>query len=76
MPEHIHLLISEPDRGTPSTVMQVLKQRFVRRVLGDLRRRRNPSQASLWQATLEAGMCGRVGSMTLWSARNVRGRRS
>ena len=27
MPEHIHLLISEPDRGTPSTVMQVLKQR-------------------------------------------------
>jgi REP element-mobilizing transposase RayT len=28
MPEHIHLLISEPERGTPSTVMQVLKQRF------------------------------------------------
>jgi putative transposase len=34
MPEHIHLLLSEPDRGTPSTVMQVLKQRFARRVLG------------------------------------------
>jgi len=30
MPEHVHLLISEPDRGTPSTVMQVLKQRFAR----------------------------------------------
>ena len=57
MPEHIHLLISEPDRGTPSTVMQVLKQRFVRRVLGDLRRRRNPSQASLWQEALDAGQC-------------------
>src|SRR5438094_563086 len=28
MAEHIHLLISEPDHGTPSTVMQVLKQRF------------------------------------------------
>jgi len=28
MPEHIHLLIGEPERGTPSTVMQVLKQRF------------------------------------------------
>jgi putative transposase len=27
MPEHIHLLISEPRVGTPSTVMQVLKQR-------------------------------------------------
>src|SRR5580700_5525109 len=26
MPEHIHLLISEPRIGTPSTVMQVLKQ--------------------------------------------------
>ncbi|MBZ5663941.1 MAG: transposase [Acidobacteriia bacterium] len=32
MPDHIHLLISEPERGTPSTVMQVVKQRFVRRV--------------------------------------------
>ena len=27
MPEHIHLLVSEPEVGTPSTVMQVLKQR-------------------------------------------------
>jgi REP element-mobilizing transposase RayT len=27
MPEHIHLLMSEPARGTPSTVIQVLKQR-------------------------------------------------
>jgi putative transposase len=33
MPDHIHLLISEPERGTPSTVMQVLKQRFARQVL-------------------------------------------
>jgi putative transposase len=55
MPEHIHLLISEPDRGTPSTIMQVLKQRFARRVLGDLRRLENVSQASLWQETLDSG---------------------
>ena len=34
MPEHIHMLISESERGTPSTVMQVVKQRFARRVLG------------------------------------------
>lgn len=27
MPEHVHMLISEPAGGTPSTVMQVLKQR-------------------------------------------------
>ncbi len=38
MPEHIHLLISEPARGTPSTVMQVLKQRVSRRL------RRTPSK--------------------------------
>ena len=30
MPEHIHLLISEPNVGSPSTVMQVLKQRVSR----------------------------------------------
>ncbi len=28
MPDHVHLLVSEPVKGTPSTVMQVLKQRF------------------------------------------------
>jgi putative transposase len=32
MPNHIHLLISEPAQGTPSTVMQVLKQRVSRRI--------------------------------------------
>ena len=39
MPEHIHLLISEPSRGTPSTVIQVIKQRVSRR----LRRKRKPN---------------------------------
>jgi putative transposase len=33
MPEHFHLLISEPDKGDPSVVMQVLKQNFAKRVL-------------------------------------------
>ena len=33
MPEHIHLLISEPEVGTPSTVMQVVKQRSARALL-------------------------------------------
>ncbi|SRR6266496_1388825 len=55
MPEHVHLLISEPDRGTPSTVMQVLKQRFARRLLGEWRRRSSPAQGKLWQQALEAG---------------------
>jgi putative transposase len=55
MPEHIHLLSREHDRGTPSTVMQVLKQRFARRVLSELRRKDCPGQSRLWQETLEAG---------------------
>src|SRR5579863_850222 len=32
MPEHIHLLLSEPAKGSPSSVMQVLKQRVSRRL--------------------------------------------
>ena len=30
MPDHVHLLVSEPRRGTLSTVLQVLKQRLSR----------------------------------------------
>jgi len=37
MPEHVHLLLSEPERGNPSTVMQAIKQGFARRILGRLR---------------------------------------
>ena len=33
MPEHFHLLISEPQVTTPSIVMQVLKQRFAHQIL-------------------------------------------
>jgi REP element-mobilizing transposase RayT len=42
MPEHIHLLISEPQKKNRSTVMQALKLGFARRVLAQARRRRNP----------------------------------
>jgi putative transposase len=48
MPEHIHLLISEPKVGSPSTVMQVLKQRVARSLRRKGRRRRNPNQLQLW----------------------------
>jgi putative transposase len=30
MPEHVHLLVSEPSKGNPSKVVQVLKQRVSR----------------------------------------------
>jgi len=38
MPDHVHLLISEPAQGTPSTVLQALKQRVAR----DMRRANAP----------------------------------
>jgi putative transposase len=44
MPEHFHMLISEPQVGTPSTVMQVLKQRFAHQLRS---RAQNHSQLSL-----------------------------
>jgi putative transposase len=43
MPEHFHLLMSEPQLGDPSTAMQSVKQRFAQRVM-PRHRRRNPVQ--------------------------------
>lgn len=48
MPEHIHLLISEPERGDPSVVMKVIKQRFARMVLRKHRSR--AAQTEFWPA--------------------------
>ena len=45
MPEHIHLLISEPAKGTPSIVVQVLKQRVSRRLRR--KKRKPPAQFKL-----------------------------
>src|SRR2546426_7263305 len=55
MPEHFHLLISEPERGNPSTVMQALKQRFARKVLRDWRKRSERGQNRLWEDALNEG---------------------
>ena len=46
MPEHFHLLMSEPQVGTPSTAMQSVKQRFAQRVV-PRRRQRRPAQRPL-----------------------------
>jgi len=46
MPEHFHLLMSEPQVGNPSTVMQSVKQRFAQRVV-PRRRRRKKDKGSL-----------------------------
>ena len=42
MPEHVHLLISEPARGNPSRVLQVLKQKVSRTLSG--RKKKNDRQ--------------------------------
>src|ERR1700733_8496690 len=53
MPEHFHMLISEPQVGTPSTVMQVLKQRFARQLRAALQADEqllhDNTEARIWQ---------------------------
>ena len=47
MPEHIHLLLTEPEVGTPSTVLQVVKQRTAHALLAK-HKRNNPRQRNLF----------------------------
>ncbi len=43
MPEHMHLLLSEPERGNPSKVMQAIKQGLARCLLRQRARRHRPA---------------------------------
>ena len=71
MPEHVHLLISEPDRGNPSTVMQALKQGFARRFLRRQRARGDARQGALWNLALDQGHLWqrRFYDFVVWSER-------
>ncbi len=66
MLEHIHLLLSEPERGNLSTVIQAVKQGFARRILGRLRtqvatpRSQCDREEHIWQR--------RFYDFVLWSA--------
>ncbi|MGA9143738.1 MAG: transposase, partial [Candidatus Acidiferrales bacterium] len=51
MPEHIHLLMSEPKKCNPSLAMQVLKQRVSRRLRYRFRARTSARQLTLWSGT-------------------------
>jgi putative transposase len=55
MPEHVHLLFSEPESGNPSVVMQALKQGFARRLLRKLRSGSDPRLGSLFSTAVEQG---------------------
>ena len=49
MPEHVHLLFSEPERGDPSVVMKILKQSFARHLLERWRGGVHPRESTLWR---------------------------
>jgi REP-associated tyrosine transposase len=69
MPEHFHLLIGEPQRGNPSLVMQVLKQRFARRILQQARRRAACLGGSLRLPNLEHVWQTRFYDFNVWTTR-------
>jgi putative transposase len=55
MPEHVHLLLSEPEGSNHSVVVQVLKQRFARELLERLRKKPVRPDGGLWNTVLEQG---------------------
>jgi putative transposase len=69
MPDHIHLLISEPEKGDPSRVMQAIKQGFSRRVLKSVRKRRVAAQQELLAVGAEHVWQRRFYDFNVWTAR-------
>jgi putative transposase len=55
MPEHVHLLVTEPERGNPSLVMAALKQNFAHRLLRELRAQPCGPSNQLWSTPVAAG---------------------
>jgi len=55
MPEHVHLLFSEPERGNPSLVLAALKQTFAHRLLGELRAQTGAQANALWSTPVTVG---------------------
>ena len=68
MPEHFHLLITEPETGDPSVVMKVLKQGFSRQVK-TLRKRTAAGQIVLPDSTPEPVWQKRFYDFNVWSER-------
>ena len=75
MPEHVHLLMSEPKRGDPSKVLQALKQRVSRGLLPN-RTRHSSRQLRLGLARSPAAephfWQRRFYDFNVWSAAKVR----
>jgi putative transposase len=69
MPEHFHLLISEPQDRTPSVVMQALKLGFARRILAEQQRRRGRPQSVPFEEPPQHVWQPRFYDFNIWSGR-------
>jgi putative transposase len=69
MPEHIHLLFSEPEVGTPSTVMQVLKQRTARALFPKRRRRDSRQGSPFGEETGRSFWQARFNDFNVWTTK-------
>jgi putative transposase len=65
MPEHFHLLMTEPEAGDPSVVMKVLKERFSRQVKKIVER----TPSGRIDSTLELVWEKRFHDFNVWSER-------
>ena len=68
MPEHFHLLITEPEVGDPSVMMKVIKHRFARR-LNQLRKRTPSPPIALWDSTPDPVWQKRFYDFNVWTER-------
>ncbi|HYU48074.1 MAG TPA: transposase [Terriglobales bacterium] len=68
MPEHFHLLITEPEEGDPSVVVKVVKERFSRRV-NRKRKQAAVEQGVLWERPREPVWQKPFYDFNVWSAR-------
>jgi hypothetical protein len=55
MPEHVHFLFTEPERGNPSLVLVALKQDFAHRLLRELRATARAQANALWSTPVAVG---------------------
>ena len=68
MPEHFHLLITEPELGDPSVVMKVIKERFSRRMNQSRAVNQSSAGAPLIASFAMSG-CSRQNPAPLWQKR-------
>ena len=72
MPEHVHLLIGEPRKGTPSDALKALKQGFSRRVQAKRRGKGVPANQRKLPFRGGAPRISRVVRRWTWSRRRSR----